>query len=147
MPFDSMSDQIPLLARIYRRAAEIVLTGWARGSIAEDAHGRDVTAASPDAVSWCAIGACLRARHELGVTRGLSLKPLAELLPPPRARLPFMTFTEASAWLNRRSDPRDSITKWNDHEAPNKKAVAKKLNEAADRVIAAAYSKEKVDAV
>ena len=40
--------------------------GWTRGALARDANGRQVATQSPNAVSFCAVGACRKAVHNAG---------------------------------------------------------------------------------
>ena len=43
--------------KILVRAAELVATGWTRGTAARDARGQKVRSTAPQATAWCVVGA------------------------------------------------------------------------------------------
>lgn len=51
---------------ILRKAKEVLAEGWTKGVFARDEHGAAVWDASPEACSFCAMGAVYRARRQLG---------------------------------------------------------------------------------
>jgi len=42
--------------KILVRAAELVATGWTRGTAARDATGQKVRSTAPQATAWCVVG-------------------------------------------------------------------------------------------
>lgn len=53
--------------KAYQRAAELVEGGFAKETLARDAQGKEVDVASPNAVSFCIMGAMMRAGIDLGI--------------------------------------------------------------------------------
>jgi hypothetical protein len=51
--------------KILSRAAELVATGWTRGTAARDAQGQPVRSTAPQAAAWCVVSAIDRALYEL----------------------------------------------------------------------------------
>jgi hypothetical protein len=51
--------------QILQRARNLIEAGWIQGGFAKDAKGNRVACTSPDAVCFCAVGALLRAAHEI----------------------------------------------------------------------------------
>ncbi len=76
---------------VVERAIELVKSGWAKGVWALNQEGEPRDWDSPDAIAFCAVGALMRATHELlGTPRSL-VRSFAEM--------PFLTRGEADEMI------------------------------------------------
>lgn len=75
MDRNSVSGDLHMRAKVFRRAAELVAQGWCQGALVRDAEGNDLgcDVLHPHAAAWCAGGAILRARSELRLPEGTSM--------------------------------------------------------------------------
>lgn len=61
-----MSKNNDLALRIARHARGLIAKGWAKNFNALDSHGGPTSVASPEACSFCSLGALVRAEFDLG---------------------------------------------------------------------------------
>ena len=81
--------------KVLRTARGLINKGWTAGAFAKNKAGKTVSVKSPDAVSFCSIGALRRAEFKLG-TPGTAARARAEL----RKALPTDAYTGSIVMFN-----------------------------------------------
>lgn len=90
--------------KVLRTARGLVDKGWTTGALAMNKKGKRVPVKSPEAVSFCAIGALRRAEFKLGAP-GTATKARIEL----RKALPKDAYTDSIVEFNDYSDGKDRV--------------------------------------
>lgn len=55
--------------KVLDRAAELLAKGWCRGTYARDSKGNECMTTSPKAVTFCMVGALMRAAKDLKIKK------------------------------------------------------------------------------
>lgn len=109
-----MSDHVgpATLPEALREAARTVRRGWCTHVLARTRDGAVLSDSmtDPEAVSWCATGAILRACGQRGAT--------------PLDGLALEAVTAVEGWLHSRRQLPDSLIEWNDLDARDGDQVA-----------------------
>lgn len=64
-----LSERLDISRRVMCEARCLLNRGWAQGELARDADGKPVEPESPEAVSFCVLGAVIRAARDIGAPR------------------------------------------------------------------------------
>lgn len=85
MPFDATPQiENDIVIRVFTRCNELLRRGWCKSVLAKTKHGNSIGPHSPNAASWCVVGALHRSCYEFDITVLPMLLLLEKAAGPPQ---------------------------------------------------------------